>query len=658
MAVRIGVDVGGTFTDVVATDGDRLVVRKVPSTPRDPGEAFERAVREATEALGGAPVEGIAHGSTVATNAVLERSGPACAFIATDGFRHLLVIGRQDRPSLYDFFADRPTPLVEPAASFGVRERLAPDGSVLAPLDEAGVLQAADAIRGLGAGSVAVCFLFSFANPAHELRAREILRDVLGDLHVSLSSEVLPEFREYERASTTALDAYVAPVVGRYLAGIVARVADLEAPIAVMRSGGGTMTAERAAREPVQMLLSGPAAGVRGAALVASRAGFADVVSFDMGGTSTDVCLIEGGSPDLAAGGEIGGLPFRTPAIAVHTIGAGGGSILWADTTGTLRAGPRSAGADPGPACYARGGEEATVTDAHLLLGHLDSSAPLGGSIPLDREAARAAMGRLATSLGRDPIEVAEAGLSVVRSAMAAAVRRVTVERGRDPRRLALVAFGGAGPMHATALARDLGIGVVIVPPAAGALSALGLLAAPVAHEVSRTRPGALEEAGPEAWEDLTRRAVAAMLEQGVVEGDLAWLVDCRYAGQSHEVTVDAGTPEETKERFHAAHRARYGWSAVGEPVEAVTFRVRASADPEPLELPRAAGAGAGPATERPARIDGASGRVPVLRRASLAPDAVIAGPAIVEGTESTLVLRRGDAASVVGDGTIVVSVR
>jgi N-methylhydantoinase A len=655
VGVRIGVDIGGTFTDAVATDGRRLVVRKIPSTPRDPGEGFEGAVREILRDFAGSAVDGIAHGSTVATNAVLERSGPRCALVTTDGFRDVLVIGRQDRPSLYDLFADRPAPLVARDAAFDVRERVAPDGTVLIALDEQGATRAARAIADLGASSVAVCLLFSFANPDHERRMAAILRDAVAGVHVSLSSEVLPEFREYERASTTALDAYVAPVVSRYLSQIARRVADLGAPITVMRSGGGTMAADRASRQPVHMLLSGPAAGVRGAALVAAACGFPDVVTFDMGGTSTDVCLVEGGVPEVAAGAQIGGLPFRTAALGVHTIGAGGGSILWADAAGVLRVGPASAGAEPGPACYGRGGNTPTVTDAHVLLGHLGDA--LGGSIRLDVAAAGAAIRRLAATLGRDPVEVAEAGLAVARSSMSAAIRRVTVERGRDPRGLALVAFGGAGPMHATALARTLEIPRVIVPATAGALSALGLLAAPRQHETSRTDLRPLADVEPSAWDDLMREAAAAVIGQGVSEGRVELLVDCRYAGQSHEVTIEGGTSDECAARFHAAHRVRFGWDAPEEPVEAVTFRARASSD-EPAVSAPALGATSGAAPgERQARVGGRDLRARVLDRSSLAPGTRTAGPAIVEGTESTLILEDGDEAEVLADGTIVVSV-
>jgi N-methylhydantoinase A len=655
VGVRIGVDIGGTFTDAVATDGRRLVVRKIPSTPHDPGEGFEGAVREILRDFAGSAVDGIAHGSTVATNAVLERTGPRCALVTTDGFRDVLVIGRQDRPSLYDLFADRPAPLVARDAAFDVRERVAPDGTVLIALDEEGATRAARAIADLGASSVAVCLLFSFAHPDHERRMAAILRNAVAGVHVSLSSEVLPEFREYERASTTALDAYVAPVVSRYLSQIARRVADLGAPITVMRSGGGTMAADRASRQPVHMLLSGPAAGVRGAALVAAACGFPDVVTFDMGGTSTDVCLVEGGVPEVAAGAQIGGLPFRTAALGVHTIGAGGGSILWADAAGSLRVGPASAGAEPGPACYGRGGNTPTVTDAHVLLGHLGDA--LGGSIRLDVAAAGAAIRRLAATLGKDPVEVAEAGLAVARSSMSAAIRRVTVERGRDPRGLALVAFGGAGPMHATALARTLEIPRVIVPATAGALSALGLLAAPRQHETSRTDLRPLADVEPSAWDDLMREAAAAVIGQGVSEGRVELLVDCRYAGQSHEVTIEGGTPDECAARFHAAHRARFGWNAPEEPVEAVTFRARASSD-EPAVSAPALGETSGAAPgERQARVGGRDLRARVLDRSSLAPGTRTAGPAIVEGTESTLILEDGDEAEVLADGTIVVSV-
>jgi N-methylhydantoinase A len=472
------------------------------------------------------------------------------------------------------------------------------------------------ALLDAGAESLAVCLLFSFANPAHERRIASLARELSPTVRVSLSCDVSPEFREYERASTVALDAYVGPVVERYLDRIRTRSAGLGARVVVMRSGGATMTLEEAVREPVHTLLSGPAAGVRGAVLVAGAAGLRDLVTFDMGGTSTDVCLVEGGEPALAAESSIGGLPFRTPAVAVHTVGAGGGSLLWIDPAGALRAGPASAGAVPGPASYGRGGTEPTVTDAHVVLGHLRPDRLLAGRLPLDPHAARKAFDPLASALGVDLEEVAAAGIAAVEAQMAKAIRVVTVERGRDPRDLTLVAFGGAGPMHATALAASLEVSTVLVPLPAGVLSALGLLAAPQAADVALTRP----------MRDPDPADVASLL---------AGLSD-----RASELLARVATD------FAAAHRARYGWDAEGDPVELVTFRVRA-AGPDPcLALPEVQpGRGATP-------VPG-TGMAAYLR-ADLGAGDRFAGPCLVWGDDATVVVDEGWDATVDHHGSLI----
>ena len=469
------------------------------------------------------------------------------------------------RPSLYDLWANRPDPLVPRARAAGVPERVGPWGEILAPLDEAAAREVVAALLDAGAESIAVCLLFSFANPAHERRIASMARERSPGVRVSLSSDVSPEFREYERASTVALDAYIGPVVERYLDRIRARSEDLGAGVVVMRSGGATMTLEEAVRRPVHTLLSGPAAGVRGAVVVAGAAGLGDLVTFDMGGTSTDVCLVEGGEPALAAESSIGGLPFRTPAVAVHTVGAGGGSLLRIDPAGALRAGPASAGAVPGPACYGRGGTEPTVTDAHVVLGHLRPDRLLAGSLRLDAEAARRAFDPLASALGVGGEEVAAAGIAAVEAQMAKAIRVVTVERGRDPRDLTLVAFGGAGPMHATALAASLEISTVLVPRSAGVLSALGLLATPLAADAALTRPMRDPDQAEVAalLSELSERAWDLLARQGAEPASVQHRIDCRYAGQAHEVPVAVtASPDLSRvaSDFAAAHRARYGW--------------------------------------------------------------------------------------------------
>lgn len=654
---RVGVDVGGTFTDVVVETPDGILVHKVPSTPLDPSEGFERGLREAM-ALAGVPRPTlIAHGTTVATNAVLERKGARTALIATEGFRDLLQIGRQRRPSLYDLAADRPPPVVERDRSFEVGGRMDPSGEVIEALDEERAADVVGRVVEEGCESVAVCLLFSFANPQHESRLRELLARRAPGVRVSLSSEVLGEFREYERASTTSLDAYVGPVVERYLGRLRDRVGDLQAPVVVMRSGGGTMTSEAAGTQAVHTLLSGPAAGVIGAAAVAGHAGVTDAVTFDMGGTSTDVCLVAGGEAAVAAEATVDGLPFRTPTLGIHTVGAGGGSLLWVDDGGALRAGPVSAGADPGPACYGRGGVEPTVTDAHVVLGHLQPSSFLGGRLALDVEAAREAVSRLAGRLGADVEEVAAAGLMAVRAQMAKAVRVVTVERGWDPRDLSIVAFGGAGPMHACALAEELEMSRVVVPPAAGVASALGLLAAPIVADVSLSRlvvdpvPGDLAE-------DLGRledQAAVEVRDQGEEPATLSRSVDCRYRGQAHEVTIAADPLEGLPDRFHEAHSRRFGWDARNEIVEAVTLRVRAEGARVPPRLPELAESAARePQARAPVWMAAGTVDAPVYHRSSIGRADPMVGPAVIFDDSSTILVEQRWTFRSTSDGTLL----
>ena len=522
----LGIDVGGTFTDAVLLDGDSLVRAKVPTA----GEQ-ETSVLAAAAAVGARGVERFSHGTTIATNALLERKGARTAFVATAGFEHLLHLRRQTRAHLYRLCAEHPEPLVPLERCHGVRERIGPDG-VLVPI-ELGSLPDVDG------DAVAVCTLFSFRDPSHERAIAEELRRRLPDAHVVASHEVAPEFREYERASTTAADAYLGPLCARYFRAIAAgcAAAGLPEPL-VMRSSGGVISAGEAAEHPAHVLVSGPAAGVVGAALVARGAGIENAIAFDMGGTSTDVCLIAGGAIERTSERSIGGFPIRLPMIDIHTVGAGGGSIVWRDAGGALRVGPESAGATPGPACYARGGTRPTVTDANLLLGRLPSSLP--GGLELDPRAAERALGAI------DPAGVIE----IVNAEMLRALRVVTVERGHDPADFALVAFGGAGPLHACALADELGISTVLVPDAAGVLSALGLVASDERRDAVTAYVCPLDEAG-----ELPATGEA----------------DLRYRGQSFELTVPLGP--DLAERFHEAHAERYGSADRARVVEIVAVR-------------------------------------------------------------------------------------
>jgi N-methylhydantoinase A len=538
----LGVDVGGTFTDAVLLDEGRLATAKVP-TEADQAESVLVAAR----AVGADELERFSHGTTIATNALLERTGARTALVATEGFEHVLHLRRQARAHLYRLCEPHPEPLVPLERCFGVRERMGPDG-VLEELDLGSLPE-------MDAEAVAICLLFSFRDPSHERAVAEELRRRLPHAHVVASHEIAPEFREFERASTAAADAYLGPVVARYARSLAARceAEGLPGPL-VMRSSGGVATLEEVAAHPAVAFVSGPAAGAVGAARICALAGFEDAVSFDMGGTSTDVCLVTGGAAGRAAEKVVAGLPIRLPTVDLHTVGAGGGSIAWVDAGGALRVGPRSAGAHPGPACYGRGGREPTVTDANLLLGRLP--ARLAGGLELDRDAAERALGSL------DPADVVD----VVNAEMLRALRVVTVERGHDPRGLALVAFGGAGPLHACALAEELGMRTVLVPEAAGVLSALGLVASDERRDAVRSYLCPLAEAG-----------------ELPPEGE----ADLRYAGQSFELTVPLGGGD-LAEAFHRAHEERYGYADRTRAVELVAVRT-ADVRPGPaLELPSA----------------------------------------------------------------------
>jgi N-methylhydantoinase A len=536
----LGVDVGGTFTDAVLVEEGRIRTAKVSTAARQE----ESVLAAAREVGAGKRLARFAHGTTVATNALLERRGARTAYVGNAGFEHLLHLRRQTRAHLYRLCADHPEPLVPLERCHGVRGRLGPEGE-LEPLDLGSLPDLGDA------EAVAVCLLFAFRDPSHEQAVTAELRRRHPGVHVVASHEVAPEFREYERASTTAADAYLAPVAARYLHALAAAAAEagLPEPV-VMLSSGGVVPAAEAAAHPARLLVSGPAGGVVGAGLLARRAGFEDAIAFDMGGTSTDVCLLPGGRAARVSEREVGGLPVRLPSVDVHTVGAGGGSLVRRDAGGALRVGPESAGADPGPACYGRGGGP-TVTDANLLLDRLPGELP--GGLVLDRAAAAAALD------GIDPAAVVD----VVNAEMLRALRVVSVERGHDPREFALVAYGGAGPLHACALAEELGIEAVLVPAAAGVLSALGLAAGDERrdHVVSHVRP-------------------LGEVSHLPAEGE----ADLRYRGQSFELTVPLG--RDLAERLHRAHEERYGYAERGREIELVAVRT-ADVQPGPkLELP------------------------------------------------------------------------
>jgi N-methylhydantoinase A len=654
----LGVDVGGTFTDAVLFDGERVHTAKLPTTPDDQSRAVVGTIEEVLRRAGtkGTEVEVFAHGMTVGTNALLEERGARTALIATRGFADLLEIGRQDRPDLYRLCTPKPAPLVEPELRFEAVERVGPEG-VVEPLADGEPQRLAEAVRQSGAESVAICLLFSFLDPSHERRIAEHLRRELPGLHVSASHEVLPRFREYERCSTTAIDAYLSPLLGRYLnrLGEAAAAAELPRPL-VMRSSGGVAGAEEAARAGAWSVLSGPAGGAVGASLVARLSGDGNALGLDMGGTSCDVCVVEDGEVRRTDSREIGGRVIQLPMVDVHTVGAGGGSIGWRDPGGALRVGPRSAGAEPGPACYGRGGDEPTVTDANLLLGRLAADSKLAGGIALDLDAAREAVGALAASLGLDEMETAEGIVRVANQEMVRALRVVTVERGVDPRRFALLPFGGAGPMHAAAIAAELGVDRILCPRAGGVLSALGLCASDRRRDTART----VMLSGAE----LTAKRIAAEVEElaGSIGGDttrseIGVVYEMRYAGQAFELPVPGDPrpdPTDLIERFGAAHEERYGHRDPEGEVVLVHIRL-ALVSPGPQPRPAAA-TGRLDENSREVRFDGGWIETAVLRGEPAA-GMRAKGPVVFELPEATLVLPPGWRAEVDGAGTIVAEV-
>ena len=649
---RLGVDVGGTFTDLVALSGEgTLVTEKVPSTPDDQSTGVINAL--GSSEIEPDAVDALAHGMTVATNALLERKGAKTALVTTEGFRDVLEIARQDRPSLYNLTEDRPPPLIPRELRFTVKERMGPDGEAFA-LDEESLENVVSTIEEAEVEAVAVCLLFAFMHPEHEQRVGEALREALPDVHVSLSSEVLPEFREYERFSTTAADAYLAPRLAAYLSNLASQVEEAGSPEPlVMQSSGGVVRVNDAISDAAGCLFSGPAGGVVGAAFIGSLGGYENLLSFDMGGTSSDVAPVVDGEVQTTTETVVAGIPIKLPMVDLHTVSAGGGSIAWADAGGALRVGPHSAGADPGPAAYGEGGEEPTVTDANLFLGYLADRATLGGEVVLQRELSENALKALGEEVNLDAEEVALGVAQVANAEMVRALRVISVERGLDPREFALLAFGGAGGMHACALAEELGIETVLVPKAGGVLSALGLAISDLRRDYVRPYLVALEDVDEEELEEKFQD-MEGSAERDLEDPEHTHRADLRYQGQSFELTVEADSLEKLEERFHEAHEQRYGYRMDDESVELVNVRLVATTPvekPEPEE-PRAEGdAESG---RREANFDGEWQETPILDRELMGKGSEVAGPAIVEFRESTCVVRPGWRGAVDGVGTLV----
>jgi N-methylhydantoinase A len=691
MKVRIASDVGGTFTDSIAYDpvSRRIAVSKVPTTPQARDVGTVEGLRAALHQLDstGTAVGYIGHGMTTATNAVIQRSGARTAFVTNHGFRDLLLIGRQDRPSLFDIDVVRVPPLVPRELSYGIVGRLDAGGREIMPLDEAQLVEAAVDMRARNVEAVAVAFLHAYANPAHERAAKAVLERHLPRVAICISSDVLREFREFERASTVVLNAFLTPLMEAYLGSLSGRLHDTDTglgvardtPIMVMEAAGGLMTVETALAKPVHTLLSGPAGGVVAGAHYAGLIGVADVITMDVGGTSTDISLIRNGRPETTRQARIGQVPIRLPTIDINAIGAGGGSIAWIDDGGALRVGPMSAEAVPGPACYGRGGTKPTTSDANLVLGRLGSETRLGGNLRLDPAAARDAIEtHVAGPLGIDATAAAVGILRVAHANIVRGIRVVSVERGHDPRQCTLVPFGGAGPMHGTPVARELRIGRLIVPPAPGILCALGQLLADLRHDLVETHIFAYADdnasrAGAIAHR-LAEEGDRLLAADGVATDKRATevRVEARYVGQSYELPIvfchrDGDGWARIATDFHAAHRNRFGHADTDAPIEIVGLGATAIGKVDAPELPALRPGGAAPSAEalqatRDVFFEGTEiGQggtwvaANIYEREQLLANNMIEGPAVIEEVSATTVLYPGDRARVHANGALIV---
>jgi N-methylhydantoinase A len=664
----LGIDVGGTFTDLVLYDETtgELVVTKTPSTPHDHSDGMIAGIRRLGVDL--REVAKLAHGTTIATNTVLERSGAPTAVLVTRGFRDVLQVGRGNRVILYNIKATRPPFLVPRSLCVEVDERTLFDGTVARALD-APALEAT--VRGLaarGIEAVAICFLHAYANDANERAARAVVGRVAPGMAVGTSSEVLPEYREYERFVTTVLNVYVAPRMARYLGALQRKLGDLayDREVAIMTSNGGTMSVAKAVEAPVHSMLSGPAAGVIGAVYVGAETGHRDLVTYDMGGTSTDVCLVKDLAFAMTTDGGIGPLPNKVLQIEINSIGAGGGSVAWLGSGKFVNVGPRSAGAMPGPACYGRGGIEPTVTDANVVLGRLASGASLGGEITLDGARAAQAIGALATEVGLDPLRMADGVVTIAVAKMTGAIKEISVMRGHDPRGFTLFAYGGAGPLHAALIARELGMSRVVVPPLPGNFSAFGLLVADVRHDYVRTRLLRTRETPFEdvtaVFAELRKDAIVRLAGEGFPEDRIRFeaRLDMRYVGQAFELAVPVDETVRSMADLEAAFRTVYDRRyahATEEPAEIVSFRLSAYGAVQKPRLPRRAPGGVladARAATRAVAFDARSVDTPVYARERLPVDAVVRGPALVEEAGSTTVVPPGFRAAADRHGNLV----
>lgn len=672
MAWRIGVDSGGTFTDVCLfndTTGE-VTIWKVSSTPDDPSRGITLGVSEGLGNVGAdaSELSFLGHGTTVATNALIQGRGVKTGLITTDGFRDLLEIGRQKRPDLYDLQADKSETLVTRDLRLGVKERLEADGTVEDALDEDAFREAVRDLKAAGVKSIAVSFLYSFLNDAHERRAAAIIKEEFPEAFTAISSAIAPEFREFERLSTTVVNAYLGPVMQGYVRALKKKLYDigLQVPPQLTQSNGGVIAFDTAAENPVRTVLSGPSTGVVAAQAIGKMTGINNLITFDMGGTSSDVALLTDGKCRIVNESVVHGYPLKVPMLDIHTVGAGGGSIAYVDNGGLLKVGPRSAGANPGPACYGLGNDEPTVTDANVVMQTQNPEYLLNGRMKIDRELSVAAIQKLADKLGIGMLETANGILDIVIANMAKAIRVISVQRGYDPRDYTLVGFGGAGPVQAARLAKELGMSRVLIPRTPGVLCAMGLLMTDLRSDFSATQLTRLDQATPEAisaiYDDLTLRAGQWFEDEKITAGArvLERTVDVRYAGQNYEISVSLPEGPITAETFTAieagflaAHRQLYGFIAAGERVQLVTFRIAASGlvnkaefQPQPIEGPDASHAATG---SRPVWMveTGDFTETKLIDRAKLKPGNVVVGPAIIDQMDTTTVVPPGMAATV-----------
>jgi len=648
---QLAVEIGGTFTDIIQLDdagaGLKLTTKKVPSTPARP----EVGVLDGVDQLDidWANLKDVLHGSTVATNAVLERKGVPTALFVTDGFRDILEIQRGDKTNIYDIFYQRPQPVVPREWVVPVSGRLSAQGEELVPLNEQQIRDAVPRLLDTGIKAVAICFLHSYRNADHEQRARQIIEEMAPEILVLTSSELLPQFREYERASTASMSAYISPIMTSYIGRLTEMLRDrgFGGSLFITQSNGGVLPAEAIKREVVRTLLSGPAAGVTGAIYAAAQAGISDIITFDMGGTSTDVCLINDGQPLVTADNQLNSLPVAVPMIDIAAVGAGGGSIASVDRHGMLHVGPQSAGADPGPACYGKGGANACVSDANVVRGIIRAKTFAGGTFALDTAAAQAALSRLGSQLSLTAAEAAEAVTRIVEANMTQAIRLVSTQRGYDPRNYTLVAYGGAGPIHAASVADGLGMTKVLVPAFAGVLSAFGLLVADIARDYVQTDVVLSRDLDREGFlariERLTSRAIEEFARLGFDAGRLKFFpsLDVRYEGQAFELPVpidlETVSADLVADRFHAAHRQRYGFAFEGESVEVVNFRLKVVILRQAADFGQAAASGGNPTSGSGVILrDGKTLAAQFHKFEPLPVGEVIAGPAVLEADTST----------------------